>query len=183
MGRTYRSILSSFWEIEGQYSLISGLKQHMITMRGFFSTGKDVSVNTLIILRNRGTILADLWIKATHDNNEDYIYFLRMETILYLIEIGRTYLSNLRTHFALVFSSRRSIRWMRMNMAACVVVVAWGTLSTRVAWSTTTTAFGSVNGLRHHEAGLTGLTRSRRWGRGWWITAVPVEATRHLLTF
>jgi GTP-dependent phosphoenolpyruvate carboxykinase len=110
-------------------------------------------------------------------------YILSMETILYLIEIGRTYLSNLRTHFALVFSSRRSIRWMWMNMATTVVVVAWGTLSTNVAWSATTAAFGSVNRLRDHEAGLTGLTRSRRWGRSWWITAVPVEATRHLLTF
>ena len=93
-------------------------------MREYISSGEDVLVNIHIILMNRGTILADLWIKATHDKNEDYIFFLSIETILYLIEIGRTYLSNLRTHFALVFSSRRSIRWMRMNMAACVVVVA-----------------------------------------------------------
>ena len=94
-------------------------------MREYVSSGEDVSVNTVIILRNEGpSVPSDLRSIPTHDNNEDYIYMLSMETILYLIEIGRTYLSNLRTHFALVFSSRRSIRWMRMNMAATVVVVA-----------------------------------------------------------
>ena len=31
------------------------------------------------------------------------------------------YLSYLRTHFTLVFSSRRSIRWMRVNMTTIVI--------------------------------------------------------------
>ena len=36
-------------------------------MREYVSSGEDVSVNTVIILRNRWAILADLWSEATEE--------------------------------------------------------------------------------------------------------------------
>ena len=105
---------------------------------------------------------------SAHENHLLSCWFF---TLLHKkLRIIVTYLSNLWTHFTLVFPSWRSIWWMwMMNMARATV--AWGTLSVAGSLS----AFGSVDGLRYHEAGLTGwATRGWRWGRGWWVTAVTV---------
>ena len=86
------------------------------------------------------------------------------------------YLSYLRTHFALVFSSSRSV-WRMCNMATIIVstMVTGGTVST-LTW-----AFGRVDRLRDDEPGLTGTARGWRWRRGWRVTAMAVEAGGHLL--
>ena len=103
-------------------------------------------------------------LQATHISFEWFSIQKQVDSCLFTKYKWATYLSNLWTHFTLVFPSWRSIWWMRMNMAT----VTCGALCVAL------TAFGSVNGLRHYEAGLTGATRGRRRGRGWRVTSMTV---------